>query len=279
MLPYDEYVTIRDSKTKHVIPHFYLRICCNPEVNGEMDLLRAILKNRPSGHIFDVGAIGSVFPREINRTHDLHLFDPEFEPCKEDHECTLYRHNVKYDTDNVHISKIAIDHQFNTISEYCKNRNIQRIEFLKIDTDGHDMSVLDGVGDVDVDMIQFEYDMHYKLKDLNLQDMFDRLPGWHFFYVLPSGLEEIKELPTDYVYTNIFASKEYPHDIIRDLRVTMKDDVIEVPYLKRFMEQMYWELNDVSFIMNNYTTPIDQESITVSFDLESAMTRYKSIYK
>jgi hypothetical protein len=241
--------------------------------------LRSVLKNRPSGHIFDVGAIGSVFPREINPSHELHLFDPEFEPCTQDHACTLYRHDVNYAINNVHVNKCPIDDTTNTISEYCEKNGIRRIEFLKIDTDGHDMAVLDGIGDIEVDMIQFEYDMHYNIKNIDIQSMFDRLPGWHFFYVLPSGLHEIKEPPSDYVYTNIFASKEYPEDIIRDLRVTMKNDVIEVPYLKRFMEQMYWEINDVSFIMNNYTTPIDREPNTVSFDLESAMARYKSIYK
>ena len=76
----DEIITVKDKEKKYNLPYFSYRICCNHNVNGELELLRSIIKNTPGACIFDVGATGSVFPSEINEDMSLHLFDPVFKP-------------------------------------------------------------------------------------------------------------------------------------------------------------------------------------------------------
>jgi len=63
-----------------------------------------------------------------------------------------------------------------------KKNDISSINFLKIDTDGHDLAVLKGLKDIPVDMIQFEYDNFYRVNnDLDIDDMFKMLPRLELF--------------------------------------------------------------------------------------------------
>ena len=284
-LPLDAWITVSDAEHKHNLPYFNYRICCNHAINGEMSLLRSIVKNVPSdAQIFDVGATGSCFPCEIEPTMHAHLFDPEFKPSGPEWRGTygqvMYARDVDYSTDNVHVNVTAVDADENSLGRYCASRDISHINFLKVDTDGHDLGVLQGLGDVTVDMIQFEYDNIYRKKDLRIEDMFDALPGWHFYYVLPCGLVKIDEMRTDFVYTNIFASKDEPIEIIRDFEPLLVDRVVRVDHVGEFLSALYWEAHHICpetfkhmCIANDAPDRID-----ASWNLEHALAAYGRIY-
>ena len=99
-------------------------------------------------------------------------------------------------------------------------------------------------------MIQFEYDMHYKIQDLNIDDMFNKLEGWYFFHVTPNGLSEVTKstLIHDHVYTNIFASREYPTQIIKDFRQLIYDNCFYTVNIQQTILDIFWELPETFIV-------------------------------
>lgn len=282
----DEIITVKDKEKKYNLPYFSYRICCNHNVNGELELLRSIIKNTPGACIFDVGATGSVFPSEINEDMSLHLFDPVFKPSgkswENTNEYTMYKKEVNYDSENVTVNKCGLNDTDNTLYDYCKKNDISSINFLKIDTDGHDLAVLKGLKDIPVDMIQFEYDNFYRVNnDLDIDDMFKMLPDWNFFYILPNGLIPIEKMRDDYIYTNIFASKKYPTNIIRDFKPIMVGNTIETEHVGEFMLDVYWELKNKTpdVFKNVHCIDLNHPDMNYeNFKLDEVMKRYNSLY-
>lgn len=281
----DEIITVKDKEKKYNLPYFNYRICCNHNVNGELELLRSIIKNTPDACIFDVGATGSIFPNEINKDMSLHLFDPEFKPSGKiwegTNEYTMYKKEVNYDSENVTVNKCALNDTDTTIYEYCIKNNISHINFLKIDTDGHDLEVLKGLKDIPVEMVQFEYDNFYRVNNLDINDIFKMLPEWNFFYVLPSGLIPIEKMRDDYIYTNIFASKKYPTDIIRDFKPIMMENIIETEHVGEFMLDVFWELKNITpdVFKDVYCLDLNLPDMKYeNFNIDEVMKRYNSLY-
>jgi len=281
----DTWITVQDETNKYNVPYLSYRICCNQKINGELSLLRSIVKNTPSATIFDVGATGSQIPNEIDPNMSVHLFDPAFKPSGnafvDETTYVMYKEPVNYDVPNVHVNVYGLNDTDKTIADYCEGHGISHIDFLKIDTDGHDLSVLNGLGDVDVDMIQFEYDNFYRKEGLDIKNIFEKLEGWHFFYILPSGLVPITKMRDDYIYTNIFASKEFPEKIVRDYIPLLIDTTVKVDHVGEFMCEMFWELRDVTpdMFKSQYCIPIEHEDrIDESWNLENALRHYHGLY-
>jgi hypothetical protein len=280
----DEWITVKDKTHKRSILYFEYRICCNHIINGEMSLFRSVVKNVPeNAMLFDVGAAGSQYPLEIKDTMSLHLFDPVFIPSgekwKDEIAYTMCKKPVDYSKPNIHVNETAVDDAENSISKYCKERDIKHIDFLKIDTDGHDLGVLKGLGDITVDMVQFEYDNFYRKYDLNIQDMFDLLPGWHFFYILPSGLIKIDTMRNDYIYTNILATKEYPHNVIRDYEIMLKNNTVNVDHIGEFLSNLYWEYKHISpDQFKSGCLKIEDPETRPNIDINMLIKKYNAIY-
>jgi len=281
----DTWITVKDDTKKYNVPYLSYRICCNHKINGELSLLRSIVKNTPTATIFDVGATGSQIPNEIDSDASVHLFDPAFKPSGNafagDTTYVMYKELVNYDVPNVHVNKYGLDDTHKTINDYCKQHNIKHINFLKIDTDGHDLSVLNGLGNVDVDMVQFEYDNFYRKEGLDIQEVFKRLEGWYFFYILPSGLVPITKMRDDYIYTNIFASKEFPEKILRDYAPLLVDTTVVTGHVGEFMCEMFWEMRGVTPEMFKTQCCIPNENedkIDENWNLENALHKYHGLY-
>ena len=66
-----------------------------------------------------------------------------------------------------------------TGDEYCRSCNISHIDFLKIDTEGHELSIIKGFGDMIerkcIDLIQFEYNKSAVGARVFLRDFYDVL--------------------------------------------------------------------------------------------------------
>ncbi len=82
-----------------------------------------------------------------------------------------------------------------TLDEFCQERDIPRIHFIKIDTEGHDLEVLLGAKEMlasgAIDMVQFEYNMRWIYAGHFLRDAFLWLEpfGYRLGKVTPKGIE------------------------------------------------------------------------------------------
>jgi FkbM family methyltransferase len=82
-----------------------------------------------------------------------------------------------------------------TLDAYCSRRGIARIDYLKIDTEGHECSVLEGAREMlcggGVARIQLEYGPGYLDAGRMLRDVFGYLTpfGYTAHKILPRGLE------------------------------------------------------------------------------------------
>lgn len=86
------------------------------------------------------------------------------------------------------VEEIEID--LNTLSNYCKEQNISYIDFLKIDVEGNELSVLQGAGNLidQIKIIQFEFNEMNIISRCFLKDFYDLMPNFDFYRQLPNGL-------------------------------------------------------------------------------------------
>ena len=86
--------------------------------------------------------------------------------------------------------------EFKTLDSFCAEQNISRICFLKIDTEGNELSVLKGaehyLAQGKIDAIQFEYGGTYIDANILLKDIFAFFDGkpYTLYKMMQSGLKE-----------------------------------------------------------------------------------------
>jgi FkbM family methyltransferase len=84
------------------------------------------------------------------------------------------------------------DVQVVDLDSFIEERAIQRVHLLKIDAEGHELSVVRGVLDSVacgiIDIIQFEFNSMNVISRRFLRDFYDVLPQYEFFRMLPDGL-------------------------------------------------------------------------------------------
>lgn len=79
-----------------------------------------------------------------------------------------------------------------TLDAFLQERGIERVDLLKIDTEGHDYRVLRGadhaIRDDRIDAIQFEFNEMNVVERIFLRDFRLLLAGYELYRILPSGL-------------------------------------------------------------------------------------------
>ena len=91
------------------------------------------------------------------------------------------------------LEEVPID----TVANYCLERHIKRVHFLKIDAEGHDFPVLEGARPLlengQIDVVQFEYGPGYIDARIFLKDIFDFLEPLRYsvFKILPRYLVRV----------------------------------------------------------------------------------------
>jgi FkbM family methyltransferase len=92
--------------------------------------------------------------------------------------------------------------------DYIIEKNIQSIDFLKIDTEGYELNVLKGFEDFlhNVKIIQFEYGGTFLDNNVKLIDVINYLKQFgfnNFYYLSPNGIKLINDYTDHYMYCNI----------------------------------------------------------------------------
>jgi FkbM family methyltransferase len=97
-----------------------------------------------------------------------------------------------------------------TIDRFCEERQIERIDLLKIDVEGAELAVLQGASDMlarkAIRYVQFEFGENHIDARTYLRDFFDILLGFDMHRIVPSGLVS---LPCYSPELEVFASINY----------------------------------------------------------------------
>jgi FkbM family methyltransferase len=106
-----------------------------------------------------------------------------------------------------------VEYEIRRADRYIWDNSIQNIDFLKIDTEGHEYAVLLGFGEelARVQTIQFEYGGTWKDSYTTLAEVaaFLRTQGFEDFYYLDAGgeLMKIVDFADHYQYCNIVTTR------------------------------------------------------------------------
>ena len=214
---------------------------CEITTNGELDF---ILKNKDNFNIiFDVGANVGEWTELINKYTDNKAKIYSFEPSKQTYK-TLSSNKFG---DNIILKNIGLGENnetkefyifgddstlnsafdrgiemnhtkeqadFEKLDDFCKKNNIDHISFLKIDTEGNELSVLKGAEEFikngKIDFIQFEYGGTYIDAGFMLKDVFNFFKNtpYKIYKMKKHGLQEIDSYNHDlesFQYSNYIA--------------------------------------------------------------------------
>ena len=132
---------------------------------------------------------------------------------------SVYQRNLDlYDIKLDSIEKIQLD----TIDNFCKTQAIEKIHFLKLDIEGHELNALKGaqecISNNVIDFIQFEFGYSNTDSKIFFRDFFNLLHEKYAIYrILIDGFYEMKEYKETheiFITTNYFA-------IRKDLKITI----------------------------------------------------------
>lgn len=94
---------------------------------------------------------------------------------------------------------VSVQVEIDTLDSICKNCGIERIDMLKIDTEGHELEVLRGAEELlarnAIAVIQIEFNEMNVVSRAFLRDFRSLLPGFTAYRLLPSGVIEIPKSP------------------------------------------------------------------------------------
>jgi FkbM family methyltransferase len=99
--------------------------------------------------------------------------------------------------DHIHHAQL-VSHQVPMIclDEFAVEKGIDAVKLLKIDTEGHEFSVLKGfakyLGENKVEVIHFEFNEMNFASRVFFRDFWDFLPNYDFYRMIPGGLLPIK---------------------------------------------------------------------------------------
>jgi FkbM family methyltransferase len=198
----------------------------NKKLSGEVDIIRRLAKWNDRCVIFDVGANEgeyAVLCKEKMPQSIVYAFEPHprtfarlsekagqfgFEPVHAaltdvsgkamlfdytgssgTSHASLYSSVIK---DIHHAEFVSTETTTWSIDDFIKDRGIERINLLKIDTEGNEYKVLMGasqaIREQQIDVIQFEFSELNIIARTFMKDFYDLLPNYTFYRLLPGGV-------------------------------------------------------------------------------------------
>jgi FkbM family methyltransferase len=95
---------------------------------------------------------------------------------------------------DLHFQKNVVAEEISilTVDDYCLEKGIHNIDFLKIDTEGNEYSVLQGAKNMlaanNIDVIQFEFNEMNVISRVFLKDFYELLKGYNFYRLQTDSL-------------------------------------------------------------------------------------------
>jgi FkbM family methyltransferase len=220
----------------------------NSEINGEAALLPHLIE--PGDVVFDVGANQGEWSRKILDIQpgvSLYAFEPvestfktlqknmagskadifNIALSKRSGKKTFYHYSQSSQSarmstfyrrnsveEDLNIQPVAVQINTKSLSSFCKSHGIDKIDFLKIDTEGAELDVLKGAASLlqsdKIETIQFEYGGTYTDAGITLKEICALLMqcGYIIFRILPDGLAYIPswhDSLENYRYSNYLA--------------------------------------------------------------------------
>lgn len=230
-----------------------------PTTNGEYYLQAVILRHFANPVVFDIGAnVGDWTESFLLQATAGNVAVYAFEPCSGTFEL-LQKHAKSWKgvtltraacSDHVGLGSLAVERAgsgsnalvnpefvgkenvaLTTVDAYCLEHSIPRINLMKVDAEGHDLSILMGarglLQDKAIDVIQFEYNHRWINERKLLRDAFEYLlplgycigkltgdsvqfyPAWHwelesyregnYLACLPNWVELFRAVPAQWV--------------------------------------------------------------------------------
>jgi FkbM family methyltransferase len=197
----------------------------NNDVSGESYVLNSILTHHFQGNpaiIFDVGANVGNYTEELKQVFPdakIYAFEPNFNTfqsleqklsgsdvrrfCLGLSSSAAKRRIYTYATDNksahasvyrevlsdLHKADEILEIDFETIAldDFCRQHSIEKIDFLKIDTEGHELEVLSGAKQMlaqeKIDIIQFEFSEMNVISRVFLRDFYHVLSDYNIYRI------------------------------------------------------------------------------------------------
>jgi FkbM family methyltransferase len=222
-------------------------------ISGEHRFVTRLLENKPDGIVLDVGANVGAYSKaiaEINPRIKIFAFEPH--PLTYKHLCknaaginvetlnvaageregtlTLFDYvdrdgsshaSVYRDViEGIHQARsIAHDVNVITLDEFLASQGINHVFLLKIDTEGHELSVLKGakesIANGKIEAIQFEFNEMNISSRTFFRDFWELLPNYELYRLLPDGMARISKYSPVFceifAYQNIVAKLKQPH--------------------------------------------------------------------
>ena len=204
----------------------------NDNMSGEYYLISKILPDyiqlKDKSVIFDVGAnigeyslkIASIFSKSM-----IYSFEPNINTFKilirnvEDYktikpiniglseikkETEIFTYSKDLNSEHASLYKDVFSHlhknnsittvdiKLESLDEFCQNNNIECIDFLKIDTEGHELQVLKGstqmISNGKIKIIQFEFNEMNIMSRVFLKDFYQILKDYKIYRLSEKGL-------------------------------------------------------------------------------------------
>jgi FkbM family methyltransferase len=133
-----------------------------------------------------------IFPLALSEkkgSQTLYVYGPSYDLSGRSslhHQPTL-EHNGEQPTDKITVTKTTLD-------RFCREHKIRSIDYLKIDVEGHELSVIRGARGLlkakKIKAVQFEYGYTFHGSEITLKQVYQYLSnrGFLIFRLVPEGL-------------------------------------------------------------------------------------------
>jgi FkbM family methyltransferase len=200
-----------------------------------------LLKHKVSS-LVDVGAKDSQYPKEEALQCEYHLFEPNIQHFNNLY--TMYADNKKVFLSNIALGdkrgqvsyypdsesinprffgkETVININQNTLDNYCEKMDIHRINFLKIDTEGHELNVMKGANKIlqNTDYVLFEYGGTYPDAGITFAEVYQILfeKGFKYIYYIGKNCLLYQPSPVEHKqYSNYIAMRTTWREAIKPL--------------------------------------------------------------